>query len=170
MCSRRHKLCTALCNAHLPATSGAMKCMFFMLSWHVLTWWLIASGATTERKSERNKVRKCIRLCLHGRGVSRSPHPLLSHSSAGQFHTQRLRTDSEGNSFCLRSRKIHDHSHQRTRCHRWHAANPTRSRFIRRFCVPENELDSRETLANHWRFMTKTLHGVSIHPGVPYYT
>ena len=145
----------ALWNAHLPPYSGAMKCMFFMLSRHVLTWWWIASGATTERKSERNKVRKCIRPCLHGCGVSRSPHPLLSHSSAGQFYTQRLRTDSEGNSFCLRSRKIHDPSHQRTDALGDMPQTPTRSRFVRRFCVPENELDSRETLANQWRFMTK---------------
>jgi len=170
MCSRIHKLCTALCDAHLPPYSGAMKCMFFMLSRHVLTWWWIASGATTERKSERNRVRKCIRLCLRGRGISRSPPPTtiplicwpIPHTKTSDgFWGQLILPTFEKNTRPFPSAD---------RCHRWHAANPARSRFVRRFCAPENELDSRETLANHWRFMIKTLHGVSIHPGAPYYT
>lgn len=99
---------------HLPPYSGAMKCIFFMLSRHVLTWWWIASGATAERKSETHKVRLCIQQCLHGWGCSRSPHPLPSHPSAAQFCTQRPRSDSDGNSFCQRSRRTRAPSCQRT--------------------------------------------------------
>lgn len=63
------------------------------------------------RKTELESAFGCAFVVV---GFPDPPHPLLSHSSAGQFHTQRLRTDSEGNSFCLRSRKIHDPSLKRT--------------------------------------------------------
>lgn len=99
--------------ANLPPYSGAMKCMFLMFSRHVLTWWWIASGATVEREREKQSqnVHSAVPSWLW---VFPIPHPLLSHLSAGQFHTQRLRTDSKSNSFCPRSRKVHDPSHQRT--------------------------------------------------------
>lgn len=108
---------------YLPPYSGAIKCIFFILSLHVLTWWWIASGATAEIKSYENKVRKCIQLCLRDCGFSRfAPQPTHPTLTAGQFHTQRPRSDSWRQlilpTFETRPCPSAD------LCHRWHTASP----------------------------------------------
>jgi hypothetical protein len=108
--------------SHLPPYSGAMKCIFFMLSRHVFTWWWIASGATTERENEENKVRTCIQLCLRDCGFSRYPPP-TSHICWPIPHTktpvgywrQFILPTFEKNSRPFPTAAL---------CHRWHTATP----------------------------------------------
>lgn len=121
MCFRTRHTLNLL--SHLPPYSGAMKCMFFMLSRHVLTWWWIASGATAERNSKTHKVRLCIQLCLHGWGCSRSPPPshppiccpILHTKTPVGFWRQLILPTFGKNSRPSLSTDL---------CHRWHAVTP----------------------------------------------